>query len=479
MVEWTSQASAEQRAGRAGRTSAGVCYRLYSSAVFNDEFKKYSDPEITTKPIEDLLLQMKAIGIDNVANFPFPSSPHIESLLSAEKKLLMLEALEEHVIHKRNKKIHLTKITQLGKRMANFPVNPRYSKMLCLSNQHNLLPFTITIICSLTVQEIFSLENSENAGKSKNIFFSNPSCLILGDLMVILCAVGAANHTSISEKFCAHYGLRYNAMVEINKLRFQMSKKLKELFKNFDGSSAVLNPPDHAQIKLLRQLFLCAFVDHVARKTPFMDVAETDQNGNVVKKSKPARNCYQSIEVEAPVFVSPHSVLYNENVEYVAYHDMFESDGRLIIRNLVAIEPHWLPIYGSKFCTFSKPLAEPPPRYDAVEDKVKCYRESTFGPYSWKIPAVELDYPDGEDKYRQVAFFLLKGDIFKWFVKYVPVLTLSPSFLTKSWAYIQPKVDKVVQALIRNRIDNKRTLADKWKVDSACKFFGEIEYKPC
>ncbi|POI24267.1 hypothetical protein CIB84_011983 [Bambusicola thoracicus] len=64
-VTWISQASANQRAGRAGRTEPGHCYRLYSSAVFMD-FEKFSAPEITKRPVEDLILQMKALNIEKV-----------------------------------------------------------------------------------------------------------------------------------------------------------------------------------------------------------------------------------------------------------------------------------------------------------------------------------------------------------------------------------------------------------------------------
>ena len=61
-VTWTSKASANQRAGRAGRTGPGHCYRLYSSAVYND-FEQFSPPEIVRRPVEDLMLQMKVCVI--------------------------------------------------------------------------------------------------------------------------------------------------------------------------------------------------------------------------------------------------------------------------------------------------------------------------------------------------------------------------------------------------------------------------------
>lgn len=71
--------------------------RLYSSAVFNDEFDDWSVPEIQRKPVDDLLLQMKALRIDRVVNFPFPSPPDAIQLRVAEKRLTLLGALQRSI----------------------------------------------------------------------------------------------------------------------------------------------------------------------------------------------------------------------------------------------------------------------------------------------------------------------------------------------------------------------------------------------
>lgn len=69
-------------------------HRLYSSAVYDNDFEEYSQSEIQRKPVDDLLLQMKAMNIDKVVNFPFPTPPDIVQLKSAEKRLTILGALE-------------------------------------------------------------------------------------------------------------------------------------------------------------------------------------------------------------------------------------------------------------------------------------------------------------------------------------------------------------------------------------------------
>lgn len=71
-------------------------FRLYSSAVFNDQFEAFSEPEIRRKPADDLLLQLKAMHIDNVVNFPFPTNPGDEQLKTAERRLCLLGALKSN-----------------------------------------------------------------------------------------------------------------------------------------------------------------------------------------------------------------------------------------------------------------------------------------------------------------------------------------------------------------------------------------------
>ena len=91
-IHWISQASAEQRSGRAGRVQAGHAYRLYSSQKFED-FVKFSKPEILNKPVDQLVIHLKSMNIVKVLNFPFPTPPDQDQLESAEKRLVLLGAL--------------------------------------------------------------------------------------------------------------------------------------------------------------------------------------------------------------------------------------------------------------------------------------------------------------------------------------------------------------------------------------------------
>ena len=106
-IGWISQASAEQRAGRAGRTSTGWVYRLYSSAVFANDMPRFEQAEVQRRPVLDILLTMKAIGIPRVVNFPFPSPPDELTLKSGETILYQLGAITNPVVEQSKRKSKL------------------------------------------------------------------------------------------------------------------------------------------------------------------------------------------------------------------------------------------------------------------------------------------------------------------------------------------------------------------------------------
>ena len=154
-MNWISKASATQRAGRAGRTGPGHCYRLYSSAVFENYFDEFSKPEILRVPIDGVVLQMKSMHIDAVVNFPFPTPPPREMLFKSEKLLTHLGALQKVGTGE-------AQITDMGRSMGLFPLSPRYSRMLIGGKQHGCLPYVIAIVSALSVGDPFLHEEALN-----------------------------------------------------------------------------------------------------------------------------------------------------------------------------------------------------------------------------------------------------------------------------------------------------------------------------
>ncbi|KFP56201.1 putative ATP-dependent RNA helicase DHX37, partial [Cariama cristata] len=472
-ITWISQASANQRAGRAGRTEPGHCYRLYSSAVFMD-FEKFSAPEITKRPVEDLILQMKALNIEKVINFPFPTPPPAEALAAAEELLIALGALKEPPMTGRLKQQLAAKlscpISPLGRIMATFPVAPRYAKMLALSRQHDCLPYTITIVSAMTVRELFEEFDSpavseEETAKLKGrkarllqmqrIWAGQGPMQKLGDLMVMLGAVGACEYAGCTRKFCEENGLRYKAMLEIRRLRGQLTTAGKWVNSVCTDAGLYVDPkmkpPTEAQATYLRQIVLAGLGDHVARRVQAEELLDEKW-----------KNAYKTALLDDPVFIHPSSILFKQLPEFVVYQEIVETT-KLYMKGVSAVEPEWIPVLLPPYCHFGKPLENPPPSYCPETGRIRCHRPSVFYRVSWQLPAVEVDYPEGIDRYKYFARFLLEGKVIKKLSSYSQCLLSSPLIMLKTWSKLQPRTESLLQALVAENCDNRDALLAAWK----------------
>ncbi|CAI5797204.1 probable ATP-dependent RNA helicase DHX37 [Podarcis lilfordi] len=477
-VTWTSQASANQRAGRAGRTEPGHCYRLYSSAVFSD-FEKFTSPEITRRPVEDLILQMKALNIEKVVNFPFPTPPPLEALVAAEELLIALGALQEPSKSGRLRKLQEAKLTcpisPLGATMAAFPVAPRYAKMLALSKQQDCLPYVITLVSALTVRELFeefnrpatSEEEQETLrGKRarvvqmQRIWAGQGPSQKLGDLMVMLGAVGACEYAGCTPKFCEANGLRYKAMVEIRRLRGQLTTAVNSVCSDTGFFvDPKMKPPSEAQVTFLRQIVLAGLGDHVARKIQAEELLDEKW-----------KNGYKTPLLDDPVFIHPNSVLFKQLPEFVVYQEIVETT-KMYMKGVSAIEPEWIPLLLPPYCHFEKPLESPPPFYCPETGRVRCHRPSVFYRVGWQLPAVEVDYPEGLECYKYFTKFLLEGKVVKKLAAYSCCLLSSPVTMLKTWSKLQPRTESLLQALVSENVDNRDALLAAWKKNPKCKLF--------
>ncbi|XP_008485542.2 LOW QUALITY PROTEIN: ATP-dependent RNA helicase DHX8-like, partial [Diaphorina citri] len=139
-----SQAQAKQRAGRAGRTGPGKTYRLYTERAYRDEMLPTPVPEIQRTNLATTVLQLKTMGINDLLHFDFMDAPPVESLIMALEQLHSLSALDNEGL-----------LTRLGRRMAEFPLEPNLSKMLIMSVHLQCSDEVLTIVSMLSVQNVF------------------------------------------------------------------------------------------------------------------------------------------------------------------------------------------------------------------------------------------------------------------------------------------------------------------------------------
>ncbi|CAK1552628.1 unnamed protein product [Leptosia nina] len=139
-----SQAAAKQRAGRAGRTGPGKCYRLYTERAYRDEMLPTPVPEIQRTNLATTVLQLKTMGINDLLHFDFMDAPPVESLIMALEQLHSLSALDSEGL-----------LTRLGRRMAEFPLEPNLSKILIMSVALQCSDEILTVVSMLSVQNVF------------------------------------------------------------------------------------------------------------------------------------------------------------------------------------------------------------------------------------------------------------------------------------------------------------------------------------
>ena len=139
-----SQAQGKQRAGRAGRTGPGKCFRLYTERAYRDEMLATNVPEIQRTNLASTVLSLKAMGINDLLSFDFMDPPPMETLIMAMEQLHALSALDDEGL-----------LTKLGRRMAEFPLEPQLAKMLIMSVNLGCAEEALTIVSMLSVQNVY------------------------------------------------------------------------------------------------------------------------------------------------------------------------------------------------------------------------------------------------------------------------------------------------------------------------------------
>ena len=342
-VGWISKASARQRAGRAGRMGEGHCYCLYSSAVYERDFAEHAKPEILRMPIEGVVLQLKAMNLQHVKNFPFPTPPDRQRLESSEKLLTYLSAISP-----------TRQITQIGSTMSIFPLSPRYARILLVGHLHDCLPYTVALVAGLSAADIFIPENQvipTIALKDEDDFATNADrieeearnnlkrkfnkvqkdfCFLddKSDAIKLLQVVGEFAHDP-TEEWCQSHFVRFKVLKEILQLRKQITDLLRTNIAAFAGLKfqQKLDAPSPKQVNALKQMVAAGFVDHVAIR------ADLSPNPPDVRR-KPSRaidvpyltlfpSHVQHNDEDKAVYIHPSSPLAHispqECPEYVIY----------------------------------------------------------------------------------------------------------------------------------------------------------------
>lgn len=409
-IDWISKASADQRSGRAGRTGPGHCYRLYSSAVYESEFPQFSKPEILRMPVEGVVLNMKSMGIQTVANFPFPTPPNRQMLQKSEQLLKYLGALDKEK----------SQITSMGKKMSLFPLSPRFSKILLIANQQGCLPYVIALVSGMSVGDPFlseydlGIQINEGEKKSKSSSdelkddyeeieesasqfdleqrrklrqkFNKSNELFCkldkySDSLKLLSAICASDHIPKNRRsrFYEDHFLREKQMNEISKLRKQLTYMVKlhtmkesiAVSSHIDEEEMKLAKPSKKQIQAIKQMITAGFIDQIAFRLDLVD-REFKLSNNMrimnVPYLTPGYVAENQSHNDSHVFIHPSSIVLKSGKapEYLVYSHLQKSSktgksDKVKMHPLTDIGSLALSNVGknSGLITFSKPLGKP------------------------------------------------------------------------------------------------------------------------
>ncbi|KAL5560941.1 hypothetical protein UlMin_030688 [Ulmus minor] len=502
-VQWISKASANQRAGRAGRTSPGHCYRLYSSAVYNNIFPDFSLAEISKVPVDGVVLLMKSMGIDKVANFPFPTPPEATSLNEAERCLKALEALGVD-----------GKLTCLGKAMARYPMSPRHSRMLLTVIQimrrkrsdakpNLVLAYAVAAAAALSLsnpfvkqfenshsnktdeqdessglpvekkdldkQEKLSRKKLKEAAKMSREKFSNPS----SDALSVAYTLQCFELSEAPFEFCSENRLHHKTMEEMSKLRKQLlqlvfshsvDSGLEDKFQWTYGTledveqvwslSSNKHPLSLYEEELLGQAICAGWADRVAKR-----IRGNSKSFEGDGKVRAAR--YQACAVKETVFLHRWSTVANSAPEFLVYSELLQSK-RPYMHGVTRVKSEWLVEYAHSLCTFSASSIDTKPYYDPRTDQVLHYVIPSFGPHLWELSLHSLPITDIDHRVSVFGYCLLEGQVLPCLKSVRKFMAAPPASILRPEASGQRRVGNLISKLKKRLIDSCSMLREVW-----------------
>ena len=300
-IQWISQAQAWQRAGRAGRETAGFVYRLYTEEEF-DQFDANTIPEIQRCSLSNTLLQMMAIGVDDVKTFDFMDRPSKNAMSVALDELAILGAITEN-----SGKQYLT---SLGKKMSYFPLGPKLSKAIIAAKDYYCVEEMLSLVSMLSVENVLLIPYSqrEDALQVQKKYTASE-----GDFFKLLNIFRAYRQNKGNKSWCRDNFVNSRNMSTVLDIR----KQLREL-------CLKANIPISSNQMDLTALRKCVAVGF------FTNAAELQPDGT-----------YRAVDSNQTVHIHPSSCLFQCKPACVIFNELIHTT-KCYMRDLCVVDPDWL-----------------------------------------------------------------------------------------------------------------------------------------
>jgi len=297
-----SKASANQRAGRGGRVKPGKCFRLYTKWSFENEMDDNNAPEIQRTNLGSVVLMLKSLGVDDLLHFDFMDAPPPETLIKALEQLYALSALNDK-----------GELTKLGRRMAEFPMDPMMSKMLVQSEKYKVVDEIVTICGMLGVGAAVFYRPKDRAIHADNARknFNRPG----GDHLSLLNVYKQWEDTNYSINWCFENYVQHRSMKRARDIREQLVDMLEKV--------EIELTSDPQNIDGIRKATTSGYFYHVAKLT---------KSGS-----------FKTVKQPHTVEIHPTSCLFMKEVppKMVCYHELVLTT-KEYMRQVIEIKPEWL-----------------------------------------------------------------------------------------------------------------------------------------
>ncbi|KAL0535021.1 hypothetical protein IC582_029333 [Cucumis melo] len=298
-----SKASARQRTGRAGRIRPGKCYRLYTEEYFINEMPAEGIPEMQRSNLVTCVIQLKALGIDNILGFDWPSPPSPEVMVRALEVLYSLGVLDDDA-----------KLTSpVGFQVAEIPLEPMISKMILASGELGCSEEIMTIAAILSIQSIWaSSRGAQKELDEARLRFAAAE----GDHVTFLNVYKGFLQSNKSSQWCHKNFINYQAMKKVMEVREQLRRIAQRL--------GIILKSCERDTTAIRKAVTAGFFANACQLEAY------SHNG-----------MYKTVRGSQEVYIHPSSVLFRVNPKWVIYHSLVSTD-RQYMRNVVTIDPGWL-----------------------------------------------------------------------------------------------------------------------------------------
>mmetsp|Transcript_23886 Transcript_23886/g.45405 ORF Transcript_23886/g.45405 Transcript_23886/m.45405 type:complete len:582 (+) Transcript_23886:1331-3076(+) len=305
-----SKAQAQQRAGRAGREGPGKCYRLYMERTFN-ELEIAAPPEIRRCNLATVVLQLKALGVNDVLNFEFMDPPPREAVLRSLELLYALGALDD-----------TGEISNpLGRQLSRFPLEPQAARTIIASAELGCSEEMIVVHALICTESLFCMPKANrNEALIAHDRFTSPD----GDHVTLLNMYRGYLETAMRHR----KDWAFDNFINIRSL-----KHAENVHQQLRGHCSAMNIPLKSATngsESFRRALVSGF---------FLNVAQRQHDGT-----------YRAIYISQTVCLHPTSVLLKKKPEVIVYNELLYTS-KLYIRNVSAIEISWLAELAPRFYT--------------------------------------------------------------------------------------------------------------------------------